>query len=222
MLKTVNHKVNGKGSQSKGSHSKGSGGTDNACSPSTHGDPRVRRTRQLLEDAFRALIVQKPFESLSIGDITAHAMVNRATFYAHYTDKNDLAASVLRHDLRATVMQRFNERPVCTPENLVEIATAVFCFMEGLFSACPETASGMASKVGNNLQEELQMLIEHWVAQNSAYVRLFPGSSKATVASVISWSIYGAAVRWSNDLEREPVGQVCREVVAVLLPGARV
>lgn len=213
MLKTANRNGHGKAS------SKGSGGTDNACNPSaTHGDPRVRRTRQLLEDAFRALIVQQPFASISVGDITAHAHVNRATFYAHYTDKHDLASSVLRHDLRATVMQRFKERPVCNAENLVEIAIAVFCFMESLFSACSETAAGMASKVGNNLQEELQTLIEHWVWQDNAYVRLFPGSSKDTVATVISWSLYGAAVRWSREPNREPVGQVCRELVAVLLP----
>jgi len=47
-------------------------------------DPRIRRTRMLLEDAFSELIREKDFQSITIQDITARAGINRATFYAHF------------------------------------------------------------------------------------------------------------------------------------------
>lgn len=51
-------------------------------------DPRVKRTRQLLMQAFSELLEQKKnIYSISVHDITTRATVNRATFYAHFEDK---------------------------------------------------------------------------------------------------------------------------------------
>lgn len=50
-------------------------------------DPRIRRTRHLLQQALEKLLESKEFEDISVQDITEAATVNRATFYDHYTDK---------------------------------------------------------------------------------------------------------------------------------------
>ncbi len=50
-------------------------------------DPRIRRTRKLLQGALAALMQTKSFDEISVQDITEAATVNRATFYDHYTDK---------------------------------------------------------------------------------------------------------------------------------------
>ena len=50
-------------------------------------DPRIRRTRKLLQGALGALLQSKSFDEISVHDITEAATVNRATFYDHYTDK---------------------------------------------------------------------------------------------------------------------------------------
>jgi AcrR family transcriptional regulator len=50
-------------------------------------DPRVRRTRQLLQDALLALLAEKRFEAITVQDITERATLNHATFYAHFADK---------------------------------------------------------------------------------------------------------------------------------------
>jgi AcrR family transcriptional regulator len=62
-------------------------------------DPRVVRTRQSLRDAMVALIGEKGFHAISVQDIAARAGVNRATFYLHYRDKNDLLIKSLRDAL---------------------------------------------------------------------------------------------------------------------------
>lgn len=53
-------------------------------------DPRVRKTRASLRDALIQLMESKEYGQITIQDIAELAAVNRATFYAHYTDKDDL------------------------------------------------------------------------------------------------------------------------------------
>jgi AcrR family transcriptional regulator len=62
-------------------------------------DPRVVRTRQLLRDAMVLLIGEKGFDAITVQDIAERAGVNRATFYLHYKDKNDLLIKSLRDAL---------------------------------------------------------------------------------------------------------------------------
>lgn len=53
-------------------------------------DRRSSRTRQLLSDAMIALMMEKPYDSITVQDIIDRANVGRSTFYAHYQDKDDL------------------------------------------------------------------------------------------------------------------------------------
>lgn len=54
-------------------------------------DLRVRRTRKMIGEAFVSLVLERGFEKVTVEEISARAMVNRATFYRHYRDKWDLA-----------------------------------------------------------------------------------------------------------------------------------
>lgn len=53
-------------------------------------DPRQERTRQLLRESLMSLVAKKPYEAITITDITRHARVARKTFYAHYVEKDAL------------------------------------------------------------------------------------------------------------------------------------
>jgi AcrR family transcriptional regulator len=53
----------------------------------------VLRTQQLLRAAMISLIEEKGFEALSVQEIADRANVGRATFYAHFDNKEDLLAS---------------------------------------------------------------------------------------------------------------------------------
>lgn len=192
--------------------------TEGECQlPQPH-DPRVRRTRKLLEDAMRELLHERRFSEISVQDITERATVNRATFYAHYDDKQDLATAILKHDLHSTVLSQFESKPSLTRENLEQVACAIFEFLGGVYGACPETAADLEGMIGTTLQTELYSIMEHWVGDKGAQQRLFPHASKATVAAVLSWSIYGGAHRWSQGDRKVPAKEVCREIVSILLP----
>ncbi len=61
--------------------------------PKNEMDRRVQRTRRLIQDALIELILEKGYEAVTIQDILDRADVGRSTFYAHYTDKDDLLRS---------------------------------------------------------------------------------------------------------------------------------
>jgi AcrR family transcriptional regulator len=78
----------------------------------TNEDRRVRRTRDRLGDAMMALLVEKPFDEITVQDVLDHAEVSRSTFYAHYRDKNDLFLSDAEEffEAMATALSRHGDK----------------------------------------------------------------------------------------------------------------
>jgi AcrR family transcriptional regulator len=64
------------------------------------GDLRVRRTHKLLREALIALIEERGFDALTVGEIASRAMVSRAAFYRYYQDKYDLAEQIFEEILQ--------------------------------------------------------------------------------------------------------------------------
>ena len=56
-------------------------------------DRRSRRTRQALHQALIRLIVERGYDEITVADIAEAADAGRSTFYAHFTDKDDLLRS---------------------------------------------------------------------------------------------------------------------------------
>src|ERR1700761_3606893 len=69
-------------------------------------DPRMRRTRQLLQGALRTLMQSRSFDEIAVQDITEQATVNRATFYDHYTDKYALLEAMVAGGFHALLHER--------------------------------------------------------------------------------------------------------------------
>ncbi len=53
-------------------------------------DLRIKRTRKMLREALWEAIMEKGFEHVTVSEVCDRAMINRATFYRHYEDINDL------------------------------------------------------------------------------------------------------------------------------------
>lgn len=94
-------------------------------------DRRVRRTRRLLREALNELIVEKGYDHVTVQDVLDRADVGRATFYAHFKDKDDLLVSgsdELREALRQQLAAAKDHH--ADPE-----APALFGFASGLFAS---------------------------------------------------------------------------------------
>lgn len=65
-------------------------------------DRRIERTKQQLRAAVLALAEEKDFSAMTVHDMTRQANINRATFYQHYRDKDELiedAIEMLLHEI---------------------------------------------------------------------------------------------------------------------------
>jgi AcrR family transcriptional regulator len=85
------------------------------------GDPRVERTRHNLRVALLELADEHGYRAVTVGDIAARASVNRATFYRHYEDKEDLAADVF---IRANV-EAGRVAPILEGQRVVDVEARV-------------------------------------------------------------------------------------------------
>lgn len=63
--------------------------------PLNFDDPRVKKTRRGLREAFVRLILRTGYDAISIQDIADEAQTARVTFYRHYRDKEELLIDCL-------------------------------------------------------------------------------------------------------------------------------
>ncbi|WP_406866430.1 TetR/AcrR family transcriptional regulator [Priestia megaterium] len=62
-------------------------------------DRRIRKTRKAIITAYLSLLEEKNMHAVSVSDITERADINRATFYAHYEDKQQLQEQSIKEIL---------------------------------------------------------------------------------------------------------------------------
>jgi AcrR family transcriptional regulator len=83
---------------------------------------RERRTQKLLREALIALIEERGFEALTIGELTERAMVSRGAFYRIYQDKYDLVEQIFEEAMSALfeAIGAVRHRPEHPPEIWVQ------------------------------------------------------------------------------------------------------
>lgn len=159
-------------------------------------DPRVRRTRRLLQQAFEALLHEKGFQELSVQDIAERATVNRATFYAHFADKYDLMDSLMREGFQERLVSRF---PVTTPVTLPNLRLLIGTVFDYLAEVPPGDCSRPSHQqllplFQTVVQQTLYDYILRWLGQESGAGDPARRASLETAAQVMSWAIFGAGL----------------------------
>ena len=159
-------------------------------------DPRVKRTRRLIVHAFEDLLTEKNFESISVQDVTEKAQINRATFYAHFSDKYALLDHSISEMFRQEIEKRMLDVCHYTPENLRNLILAVCEFLARVHSDCAQPHQQFESLVEGNVKKILFELLSHWLEQTKDNV------STEIPATVATWAIYGLASLYSHTRKR--------------------
>lgn len=118
-------------------------------------DRRVERTQQLLRVALLSLIEERGFEALTVQDIIDRANVGRATFYAHFDNKEDLLVSgfeSLRTALKE-LQRRAHARQMDSEERL-------FAFSHEMFAHIAEYRRVFRMMVGKHSGTLIQQLLQ--------------------------------------------------------------
>src|SRR5262245_29567210 len=178
-------------------------------------DPRVKRTRKLLQDAFVALLAEKSFHAISVQDIAERATVNRATFYAHFEDKYALMDQMIRNAFREALGRRVAAEAPFTLGNLHLLVVAVCEVLGEFYGHCAPAGRNLAPPIEAKVQQELYASLLAWLAQ-APLVEGSQGVRRETVASVMSWAIFGSGLEWSRGERALSADQWARQILAVI------
>jgi len=179
-------------------------------------DPRMRRTRQLLQGALRTLMQSKSFDEIAVQDITEAATVNRATFYDHYTDKYALLEAMVAGGFHMLLHER----------NVSYDGTCPSAVSALILATCDYLTQTHTSRTECQRQSAFQPLIE--AALTTAIRRVLmagmPKSGSALgpppemIATAASWAIYGAVKEWSRTPGRAPAEEVIPLIMQLINP----
>jgi AcrR family transcriptional regulator len=178
-------------------------------------DPRIRRTRQLLQGALTQLLESKQFEDISVQDITEAATVNRATFYDHYTDKFALLEALIAGGFHRMLQERSVRYDGTCPSAAGTIILAACDYL-----AKTHAAQGCQHSSNVEALEDAAMIaaIRRVLAEGMEKYTSVPEERRAMQSAAASWAIYGAVKEWLNTLDRRPAEAVVPEIVAMVTP----
>lgn len=159
-------------------------------------DPRVRRTRQLIHQAFVELLQTKEFHEITVSDITRHATINRVTFYTHYTDKYELLDYMISTHLIQLLYKGIDPQNALTSEALTTLICALCQFHEYSGTKCPKNIASLRSLVETNMKLQIQ---QYMLEQLTAHLPEQDAAQQVTLSTMISWSLYGATLQWSSE-----------------------
>jgi AcrR family transcriptional regulator len=175
-------------------------------------DPRIRRTRQLLQDALAKLLKEKDFDKISVQDIAEAATVNRATFYDHYPDRFAL--------LECMVGSRFHE---LLAERQVQFDGGCASALKSLILALCDYLAGMRGPDGKremepHMESAIIKVVRRMLLEG---LKLHPpnnGIAPEMIAASASWAIYGAATEWAQTSDRCASEEMADVVTTLISP----
>jgi AcrR family transcriptional regulator len=178
-------------------------------------DPRIVRTRALLYDAFVQLLAEKSFDELTVQDITARATVNRATFYAHFPDKYALLDEMIGTGFARHLQLRLQTPAPTSAAYLRLLLLAVTDHLSAISASCQRSLQTFEAAIEARIKDQLRSEVRGWLAERPE-LRGQPARRLDVAATVLSWSIYGAALEWRKWSDQQSAEAFADEVVPLL------
>ncbi len=150
-------------------------------------------------------------------DITDRATVNRATFYAHFPDKYALLDATMREGFEQTLQHRL-PLPGTTPqEHLRRLLLAVTDHLRMTQGGhCKDSYQRFEALAEAQIKMQLQDAVRSWLEEDPR-TRSQPHHRVELAATLVSWSVYGAALAWRNAPSGQSAESFADEVVPLLV-----
>ncbi|MEU8682113.1 TetR-like C-terminal domain-containing protein [Streptomyces sp. NPDC048611] len=164
--------------------------------PVQQSDRRSRRSRTAMESALLELIGDRDLSQISVSDVTGRADVHRSTFYEHYTDVHDLAASACTEmfDQLLSATSALSVTGESPKEGAHPSLTAVFAHVaehRALYQAL--LGADGSARVINHL---LQRMTESIRPRLSTRLTDPEGGTDDSAAAFVSGALLGAIADW--------------------------
>ena len=184
------------------------------ATPPKNVDRRVQRTRQLLRQAFVEVAREKGLTAVSVQDITERANIHRGTFYAHYEDKYALVYSLIREEVQHILSSKLPPVQQWDRWTLRLLICTTLENFKGVHRQCQPSAI-LDPLIELATREVLTELLTPWLRQSKqTHWKMSP----ETMARLMSWTIFGAAVQWSQETKRT-AEQATNDVLLMITEG---
>ncbi len=158
-------------------------------------DPRVVRTRRDLSASMCSLMREKTFSHITVQEIAEKAIINRATFYAHFEDKYKLLEIMVRRTFQEQLESKIKSCEGYTPENLRLLMLTTCEFLAGFDDEFAPRSGNDHPPITRQIQPFLYEVLLRWATLSEI-------DSAEITAMTFSWAIFGSALQWSRG-ERE-------------------
>jgi len=179
-------------------------------------DPRLKRTRRMLQQALVELMHEQTFQSITVQDIAERATVNRATFYDHFADKFALLEYSIREKFDEELHSHLAGDAGLSLEALRTLIETICAFMEEGHRHCKPVDEQLLRLVESQTTGKLVELLTGWLEE--AQRRNGPQQASVELtANMIGWAIFGAARHWQEDKKRPPASVFAGELLPVIV-----
>jgi len=180
-------------------------------------DPRVIRTRKLIEEAFIAFYRTKPLKDITVSDITTAAGINRATFYKHFQDKFALYDSYIKTCFDEYLGRYLPEDAPLNKENFRHLTYATILFIKDWQATRTVITDQTDTITETRVQQTVFDQIMYWIEPN--YMKGPCDAGAEVAASAVSWAVFGVGVRLAQQKADISVEDVTDELVRMLTGG---
>jgi AcrR family transcriptional regulator len=178
-------------------------------------DPRIRRTRKLLQGALGNLLQTKSFEEISVQDIAEAATVNRATFYDHYTDKFALMEAMIAGGFHELLYERQLRYQTGCPAALQSIIQATCDYLIRVHSKgeC-DRQTAFAPLMDAAIAKAIQRLLIEGLQREKHSSSISP----ELIAASASAAICAGVKQWFTTPDHPPANTLVAQLQDLILP----
>lgn len=179
-------------------------------------DRRIRYSLMVIKESFIRLLKQKPLSKITVKEICAGADVNRATFYAHYSDQYDLL-----HQIERELIDGINR--YLNPYDFGDLSQASAELLEKILEYVKENAELFGLLLNSNGDIQFQQEITKIIGQQHFISAVADGSPNREDAGYIFLYFAGGSIevikQWLGDGMKKPVPEMARLILGLSANG---
>ena len=176
-------------------------------------DLRVLKTEEAIKRTFKEMLLEMPYEKITIKELCDRAIINRKTFYLHYNSIED-------------VLEEFQEEQSCEYFDRIKdfdhikdvdrLIKTFFYFSEeqGKFYElihCNSHYDYIHTRQTNKISVKSQ--------DNFKSIRKFDENKQSIILSYITNSMIGIYRQWINDGKKIPIDEIIDIATTLIKPG---
>lgn len=179
-------------------------------------DLRVRKTRKALTNSLLELLREKSFDEITVTELCNRAMVRKATFYNHFSDKTELLVYLIREMQQEAIEENaIGYDPAIPASYYVGAFRYLMNFIAGNEALVVSVLrSNAGNTVRNILEEQIRLNIdEHLRQEKTESIR----ESHEMLSVIYAGSIVSCAAWWALKDERPDKEEMIRKFARLLI-----